>query len=77
MNDLILKEAEYKEQIIKMTNEIGLPAFIIKPIIKDLYEQLVTIEKEQYQEALRIKQQEEEEKKKKEEEGKEEKEKEE
>lgn len=55
MDELILKEVEYREKITNLTNEIGLPAFIIKPIIKDLFEQLSNLEQQQYQQALAIK----------------------
>ena len=52
MDDIILKEAEYREQIAKLTNEIGLPALILKPVIKELYEQLNMLENQQYKDAL-------------------------
>lgn len=55
MDELILKEVECREKITNLINEIGLPAFIIKPIIKDLFEQLNNLEQQQYQEALAIK----------------------
>ena len=71
MDELILKEVEYREKITDLTNEIGLPAFIIKPIIKDLFEQLSNLEQQQYQQALAIKKEKEE--KEKEETGEEEK----
>lgn len=57
MDELILKEVECREKITNLINEIGLPAFIIKPIIKDLFEQLNNLEQQQYQEALAIKEQ--------------------
>lgn len=60
MDELILKEVEYREKITNLTNEIGLPAFIIKPIIKDLFEQLTNLEQQQYQQALAIKKEKEE-----------------
>ena len=57
MEELILKEAEYREKISQITNEMGLPAFILKPVVKELYEQLCNIEKQQYNQALEIQQQ--------------------
>lgn len=52
MEDLILKEREVKEKIIGTVNGSGLPAFILKSIIKDLYEQLNNIEEQQYNQAM-------------------------
>ena len=52
MDELILKEREVKEKIIGIVNESGLPAFILKPIIKDIYDQLNSIEEQQYKQAL-------------------------
>ncbi len=54
MEELIIKEAEYREKIAQLTNEMNLPAFILKPVIKDLYDQLCNIEQEQYRQALAI-----------------------
>lgn len=55
MEELIIKEAEYREKIAQLTNQMNLPAFILKPVIKDLYDQLCNIEQEQYRQALAIK----------------------
>lgn len=55
MEELIIKEREFKENIVKTINDSGLPAFILKPIIKDLYGQLEVIEQQQYAEALKNK----------------------
>lgn len=48
MNKLILKERETRENIVSIINQSDLPAFILKAIVKDLYEQLQTIEQQQY-----------------------------
>jgi hypothetical protein len=48
MEDLIIKERETKEKIVNIINEAQLPAFILKPIIKELYEQLNIWEEQQY-----------------------------
>lgn len=52
MDELILKEREVKEKIIGIVNESGLPAVMLKPIIKDIYDQLNNIEEQQYKQAL-------------------------
>lgn len=64
MEELILKEAEYRNKIVQLTNESKLPAFIIKSVVKDLYEEIINIEKQQYEQALNYKQQKELEEKK-------------
>nr|DAR36287.1 MAG TPA: hypothetical protein [Caudoviricetes sp.] len=51
MEELILKNEEFKEKIVQDINESQLPAFILKPIIKDIYEQIITLEQKQYMEA--------------------------
>lgn len=51
MEELILKEREFKEKMIELINNSNLPAFILKPTIKDLYEQLNTLEQQQYEQA--------------------------
>lgn len=62
MEELILKERKFKEDIVNVVNSSNLPAFIIKPFFKELLEQLETLEQKQYEEAIRIKQKEEQEK---------------
>lgn len=61
MEELIVKEVEIKENLTQVINNSGLPAFILKPIIKEFYEQLVILEKQQYEEAKKIKEQKEQE----------------
>lgn len=61
MEDLILKEHEIKEKLIDLINSSELPAFILKPIIKELYEQLNVLAKSQYEEAVKLKKQKEDE----------------
>lgn len=67
MNELILKERKFKEDIINVVNNSNLPAFIIKPFLQDLLRQIDTLEQKQYEDAKK----EQEEKQKKEEENKE------
>lgn len=55
MEEIIIKEKEVREKIINIINSSELPAFILKPIIKDLYEQLNNIEEQQYQQAIQSK----------------------
>lgn len=61
MDELILKEREFKKNIVNMINTSGMPAFILKPIIKELYEQLNLLEQKQYEDACIKKKNEEEE----------------
>ena len=51
MEELILKERETKEKLIEIINNSNLPAFILKPILKDLFEQTNLIEAQQYEQA--------------------------
>lgn len=51
MDELILKEREFKKNIVNMINTSGMPAFILKPIIKELFEQLNLLEQKQYEDA--------------------------
>ena len=44
MNELILKDRKFKEDIINVVNNSGLLAFMIKPFFKELLEQLETLE---------------------------------
>ena len=60
MDELILKEREYRDKLTQISNEIGLPAFIMKAVVKDLFEQLNNLEQQQYQQALAIKKEKEE-----------------
>lgn len=55
MDEVILKEREVREKIVEIINNSGLPAFMLKTIIKDLYGQLEAIEQQQYAEALKNK----------------------
>ena len=55
MDEVILKEREVKEKIVETINSSGLPAFMLKTILKDLFEQLNVIEQQQYEEALKNK----------------------
>lgn len=52
MNDLILKNREVKEKIIKIINSSNLPAFILRSILKDLFEELELFDNEEYSKAL-------------------------
>ena len=48
MDKVILKERETREKIVQIINESELPAFILKPIFKDILEQINEIEMQQY-----------------------------
>ncbi len=64
MEDLIIKEREFKEKIIEVINNSNLPAFIIKPTLKELLGQVELLEQEQYNQALKTKEETKEKKKK-------------
>lgn len=51
MDELIIKEREFKEKLVQVINESGLPAFIIKPILKEIFEQASVLEQQQYETA--------------------------
>lgn len=53
MEELIIKEKELKEEIIKLINSSNLPAIILRPILKDLLEQVAIAEKQQYEKAIK------------------------
>lgn len=55
MEDIILKERSFKENIVQVVNNSELPAFIVKPILKDLFEQVSLLEQQQYEQAKKIK----------------------
>ena len=50
--NIILREKEVRQKIMQTINESELPAFMVRTILKDYYEQLESIEQQQYQEAL-------------------------
>ena len=49
MEELIIKEREFRNKIVELINTSGLPAFILKPIIKEVYDQLIILEQQQYE----------------------------
>ncbi len=55
MEELILKEREFKEKIVEVINNSGLPAFVVKPTLKELLGQVELLEQQQYQQALKEK----------------------
>ena len=55
MDELILKERDIREKIVELINNSGLPAVMLKPIFKEMYEQICKIEEEQYNIALKNK----------------------
>ena len=59
MEELILKEREFRENLARLINESQLPAFIVKPAIKEVFEQLNIIEQQQYENAIKQKEKEE------------------
>ena len=55
MEELILKKKEFEEELVKLINSSNLPAFILKPVIKDLFEQLNVLEQQQLEQAQKMK----------------------
>lgn len=55
MEEVILMKREFEENLVELINESKLPAFILKPIIKDLLEQLNLLEQQQLEQAQKIK----------------------
>lgn len=51
MEELIVKNQELREILVKDINNSYLPAFAVKNILKDLLEQINIIEKTQFEEA--------------------------
>lgn len=51
MDELIIKEREFKEKMVQVINESGLPACIIKPTLKEMFEQASVLEQQQYETA--------------------------
>ena len=52
MEELIIKEKEFREKIAELINNSDIPAIMIKPIVKELYEQLNILEIQQYNNAI-------------------------
>lgn len=59
--NLILRKQELEEEIIKLVNNANLPAFIIRPILNDLYNQVLIQEHQQLEMAKQSKKEEKEE----------------
>lgn len=55
MEELILKEKEIRIKLKEILEASGLPAFILKSVIKDFFEQLSNVEQQEYNQALQIK----------------------
>lgn len=55
MEEIILKEREFKEKLIQVVNSSELPAFIIKSDLKEMYEQVTLLEQQQYEQAKKNK----------------------
>ena len=56
MEEIILKERKFREDFVELINSSNLPAFILKPILKEMYDQVSDIEVQQYNQALANKQ---------------------
>ena len=54
MEELIIKQEEFNKELAELINKSGLPAFIVEPILKDYYNQVVELKNQQYQQAIQI-----------------------
>ena len=52
MDEIIINERKMREDIVKIINESGLPAFILKSIFKEILEQINIMVEEQYNQAV-------------------------
>lgn len=52
MEELIIREQETREKIVQVLNEANLPACMLEPILKEMYEQVSKLKDEQYKNAL-------------------------
>lgn len=55
MEEIILKKREFEENLVNLINESNLPAFVLKPVVKDLFEQLNLLEQQQFEQAQKMK----------------------
>lgn len=55
MEELIIKERETREKLVELVNNSQLPAILLKPMFKDMLEQLNIIEETQYNQAKELK----------------------
>lgn len=51
MEELMIKEEEAREKLVAVINDLQLPAFILEPIIKDIYQQIAQSKAEQLAQA--------------------------
>ena len=52
MEELIIKEHQIREKLVQTINDAELPAFILEPIIKDIYNEINKIKEQQYNNAI-------------------------
>lgn len=55
MEELILKEREVREKLVELVNNSQLPALVLKPMFKEILDQLNIIEETQYNQAKQLK----------------------
>ncbi len=53
MEELIINERKFREDFANLINNAKLPAIILKPILKDMFEQLTIQEQQQYEIAVK------------------------
>ena len=55
MGDLILRKQQFEENLIELINKADLPAFVIRPILNELYSQVIIQERQQLDIAIQHK----------------------
>lgn len=55
MEELIIKERDTREKLVELVNNSQLPAILLKPMFKEMLEQLNIIEENQYIQAKELK----------------------
>ena len=53
MEEIIINERKFREDFANLINNAKLPAIVIKPILKDIFEQLTIQEEQQYDLAIK------------------------
>lgn len=51
MDEIIIKEKEFRNKLDELINNSGLPALILEPIARDFYEQARNLKQIQYENA--------------------------
>lgn len=55
MEELIIRERETREKLVQLINNSQLPAILIKPMLEEMLNQIITLSEEQYKLAVKNK----------------------